>query len=245
MPWFLPIILSATLPPAERLVSAIHQAETRADAPAAAQAFDELEAMGFGNGLFYFKQGNAHMQAGDLARAILAYRRAARVLPRSKDLQQNLAEARRLVIDPPGTNSRPWHEWMPPLNTQEQYLVALACWLLGWCLAILRLYRESRLITVAAWTFIVLALLLAATAWASEYDQVLRPIGVVREDAVPLRTGNGNAYPPLQDRNGPVRVNRGVEIRVLHERPNGWLRVELANGLVGWLPRSAVLVDDS
>jgi hypothetical protein len=132
---------------------------------------------------------------------------------------------------------------MPPLNTQEQSVVALACWLLGWCLAMVRLYRESRLITVAAWTFIVLALLLAATAWASEYDQAVRPLGVVTEDAVPLRTGNGQAYPPLQDKDGPVRLHRGVEIRVVHERPNGWLRVELANGLVGWLPRSAVLMD--
>jgi hypothetical protein len=55
-----------------------------------------------------------------------------------------------------------------------------------------------------------------------------------------LRRGNGVVFPPRYD----TPVNRGVEGRLRFER-GGWVQIELSGGEIGWVPRTAVLVDAS
>ena len=50
-----------------------------------------------------------------------------------------------------------------------------------------------------------------------------------------LRTGNSDEYPRRQD----ARLPAGVELKVLNER-GGWLHVELANGVAGWVPLTPI-----
>ena len=51
-----------------------------------------------------------------------------------------------------------------------------------------------------------------------------------------LRTGNGPDYPPRLD----APLPRGCEARRLFVRGDWW-QVELGGGVVGWVPRAAVL----
>jgi hypothetical protein len=62
---------------------------------------------------------------------------------------------------------------------------------------------------------------------------------VIREDKPPFRKGNGRSYPAHADL--PV-LSRGMEARRIHER-GGWLQIQFASGEVGWVEKSAVLVD--
>jgi hypothetical protein len=61
---------------------------------------------------------------------------------------------------------------------------------------------------------------------------------VIADDGVLVRRGNGLAYPPRYE----TPVNRGVEARLLFARGD-WLKIELASGDSGWVPRRYTLLD--
>ncbi len=71
-------------------------------------------------------------------------------------------------------------------------------------------------------------------------QEIIHPVAVIREDNVVLRKGNGWSYPPRYE----SPLNRGVEAQLLFAKGD-WLQIRLSGGEVGWIPRSAALVDDS
>jgi len=210
-------------------------------------AFADYEALrrhGANNPDLYRNQGNAAYLANDLPAAILAYRRGLRLDPGDRALQANLESARDQIQYPTGSLCRPaadeWPPWLP--RPSENLLLGLAVGLytLG-CVAKTRwlMVRRAFLLHLAA-----VAILLACLVgfrwgigqWQTEQES--HPLVVVK-DAAPLRTGNGNAYPPHK---GLPSVSRGMEGRLQFVRGD-WLQVEFVGGDVGWLRRDRVLVD--
>jgi hypothetical protein len=111
------------------------------------------------------------------------------------------------------------------------------------CLAVARWYllrRRSAL--VVAGIALLLACIPAAGAgydYAQRVDAVEHPLVVIADDNVLLRKGDGFNYPARSD----LPLNRGVEARLLFPARH-WLMVELGSGDVGWVPRTAALVDE-
>jgi hypothetical protein len=84
----------------------------------AAADYDELRRRGVHNPALCRNQGNAYLLAGDLPRAILAYRRGLHLAPNDSALLANLAYAREQVTpSAPGGFGRPpaddWPPWLP------------------------------------------------------------------------------------------------------------------------------------
>jgi tetratricopeptide (TPR) repeat protein len=214
----------------------------------AADYFEELRRRGAHNALLYRNLGNAHLLAGDLPRAILSYRRGLRLAPNDRALRESLAEARERVVYPasgglgrPQSDSRP--PWLP--HTRAEWLVIAAgiCYVLAWaCLTRWLMVRRGRWLTVGLIALLVAALLSAGLVVRTqeERDEEAHPLVVIDRDGVLLRRGNSPAFPPRYD----TPVNRGVEARRLFER-DGWVQIELAGGEIGWVPREAVLMDES
>ena len=213
----------------------------------AAEAYEELRRRGADNAALYSSLGNACVLAGDLPRAILAYRRGLRIAPSDRRLQEGLAFARSQVVYPPGsTLGRPPVDqrppWLPRVPSGWYLTSALVANGLG-CIAFARWWmtRRRRLLSLSAAAFLA-ALLLFAGLVAEEWrdaDFANRPVVVVADDGVLLRSGNGFRYPPRCE----TPLNRGVEARLLYVRGD-WLQVELAGGEVGWVPREYTLVDE-
>jgi hypothetical protein len=211
----------------------------------AADAYAELRQRGHQNAVLLRNEGNASLLAGDLPRAILAYRRGLRLAPGDRFLRANLAAAREQVVlaedrklgRPPEETRPPWLPWVGPgwrlllgLGFYCLTCFALARWWLagsGW----LGIGAASGLITI------LLALSVARDELAREQETV-HPLAVVARDGVVLRKGNGLAYPARYEQ----KLNRGVEGRVLFAR-GAWIQIELAGGELGWVPANAVLVD--
>jgi len=57
-----------------------------------------------------------------------------------------------------------------------------------------------------------------------------RPRGVIIENGVVVRKGNGDGFEPQFQES----LGEGVEFRILDRRPN-WLQIELPNGRSGWI----------
>jgi len=211
------------------------------DYEAAASVYDALAERGSANGPFFINQGNAHLLAGNVGEAILAYRRAERYRPHDRMLKANLAEARAKVIAPPGRPAtRPW--WMGWLGRSLQVPVALAVFTFAWACLFAWLRRPRWWWPVCSGMGLVAAGMLMGAVWWEDRDAARRPLAVVRAETL-LYKGNGYSYPPCLDRHLPRVLYPGVELRVRAARANGWVQIELSDGVVGWLPRDVVLLD--
>lgn len=211
----------------------------------AAWALAEARQRGANNAALWRQEGNAWLLAGDLPRAILAYRQGLRLRPGDADLRARLADARAEVTWPDGgrrPDDDPLPGWMPGVGPRERFLLASLGYSLG-CLALTRWVMVRRgSWFAAAVTLYALALALAWSPLRAWLAGPANPIVVVRRDGVLLLQGDGADYPAWSE----APLNRGAEAELLHRR-GAWLQVELPGGEVGWLPAESCLVagDDS
>jgi hypothetical protein len=214
--------------------------EARGHFRAAALAFEELRQRGVHNPLLYRNLGNAWFLAGDLARAIRAYREGLWLAPADRVLRERLKQAREQVVYPSGTSlGQPPEEvrpdWLPRLPPGWAAGLAALVYVLGWVFVTRwGMVRRGGLLILGS-GLLILAGGLAGWEWYEQEDPPDRLV-VVKVDGVLLRKGNGLSYPPRYE----TPVNRGVEARLLFER-DGWLQIELAGGEVGWIPRRYAL----
>jgi tetratricopeptide (TPR) repeat protein len=212
----------------------------------AAFCYEKLRQRGAANAALYRNLGNCYLLAGDLPRAILSYRRGLRLAPADQNLRSQLAYARLRVAYPdagdfgrPAVDNRP--PWLPYFSAKQRLLFFLCTYSLGW-LGIVRwwMVRRPALLTTGLMMF-GLAMLAAASLALEEWNmrqEAQHPLVVITADKVAMRKGNGRLYPPRY----ATPLQRGVEARLGLQR-GSWLQIELAGGQLGWIPRSAALVD--
>jgi hypothetical protein len=246
------LALAQAAPPEAEVLSRAEAAfaeGVQTDGPAARQAFaragagyEELRQRGAHNPALYRNQGNAYLLAGDLPRAILAYRRGLQLAPNDWVLRANLVYAREHVIPgAPGAFGRPptddWPPWLLRPTPGLAVILAGICYGLA-CASFTRwlMTRRSWLLA-ATGTAGLLAVLLSVHAVSTERGEG-RPLVIVAAENVRLHKGNGRAYPSY-----PWPLPRGTEACFLFARGN-WLQIELAGGEVGWVPRADVVCDE-
>lgn len=186
-----------------------------------------------------YTAGNAWFLAGELSRAIAAYRRGLALDPADSRLRTALDYAREQVKYSPGLAQqlRPEHDWWwPELTLQVLGGYAFGLYVAG-CVAFTR-WRMTRR---RSWLVVGLTLFLVAAVpatgsglhwWQAHRDAVTQIVVAARDE--PVRIGNGVDYPATLD------LPRGVELRQLYER-GGWLQVETGGGAVGWVPIESVV----
>jgi tetratricopeptide (TPR) repeat protein len=221
--------------------------KARPDFAEAARCYGLLRGRGADNADLYRNAGNAHLLAGELPEAILAYRRGLRVAPHDADLAENLDYARDQVHYGPDNRVRPagspWPFLVPRLDRGIFLLAAFLLYALA-CIAVTRglMASDGRGLSGAA---VLLALAVAAAGlWtyltARARHDARSPLVVITRDGTALCRGNGRSYPPNEHL---PELHRGMEARLLHRR-GGWLQVEFPGGALGWVPQAAALVDE-
>lgn len=192
---------------------------------------------GAANGYLLYNLANAHLQAGNVGRAILNYRRAQQLIPGDPRLEHNLNHARTLCrtqIASIGTRDLMsallgWHD---RLQTRWRFLVFAALNAGLWLTAIAAI--RSR----AARRLLIALALLWLPAGASVASDVLglagRPQGVLVADDVIVRRGNSIGF----ERKFEQPLHAGTEFTLVQRRGD-WLLIQLANGDDGWVESKA------
>ncbi len=213
----------------------------------AAQRFQSIVSGGVVNGRLEYNLANSYLQAGDLGRAILHYRRAERLIPQNHMLVENLKVARQRCLTTiqrtrRSTVIRSVFFWHFQTSLSGRMKTAVAAYLLFWLLLTLRSFVPSRSIAILAISMAVVATASTISVASSRWSDRNAPEGVVTSLDVVVYKGPGTGW----QRKFEQPLQPGVEF-VLQETTNGdWWELTLADGKSGWIEaRHAELISPS
>jgi len=196
------------------------------------------------NAKLYYNLANAYLLKGNIAKAILNYRRAQVLDSSNPDIYKNLNFARSHRVD------------NIPVSVQKKVMERLFFWhydfsmgnkfiIGGIFFAIFCIWLTLRIWFTkwpAAGAVCIISFLLALSMISSvliEYhSQKVNRNGVIIAETVIARQGDGNNYPQSFDE----PLHTGLEFDLLEHR-SGWLHIKIANGQDAWIPeQSAELI---
>ncbi|MEY4787494.1 MAG: hypothetical protein RL692_1388, partial [Planctomycetota bacterium] len=203
-----------------------------------AAKFQRIVDSGISNGELFFNLGNALVQSDDLGRAIGAYLEAQRLLPGDARIESNLAHARSLVATSATSTAGnepldrvaaiwkvvgfPTRVWAAFISWTLVWSIIVAGILCGWTT---RVPWRPMLMSVSA-----ICIGFSLTVGVDALRQQINPLGVLVNDQVVVRKGNGEGFAPAFTE----PLTRGTEFTMIEMRP-GWYRIRLTDGQSGWV----------
>jgi tetratricopeptide (TPR) repeat protein len=203
----------------------------------AAKAYEKLLEQGVRSPSICYNLGTACYQAGQMGRAVVAFRRAQQLAPRDASLRANLQFVRKKVNGEEKSPVPLWRSWLSLLTLNEgTVLAATAFWI--WFLLLAAgewrptLRNRLRSCTLAAGLLTALFAACLALSAFMRYGDVSAVV-VVREAVV--------RFGPLEESQTAYNLQDGAEVTVRDTKDN-WLQVQDNSKRVGWLKRDQVVV---
>lgn len=195
---------------------------------------------GIKNVKLYYNLANAHLLGGNLGKAILNYRRAQRLDAADPDIHKNLtfARARRLDKIPADASERILQRlffWHYDFSMKTRVILAGFAFALLCIWLTLRIWlpRLPRLLPLCM-ILLVLIIAMASSAAAEQTLAGRNQSGVILDEYVTARQGDGLNYPE----SFTEPLHEGTEFDLIQQRP-GWLHIQLPDGTQAWIPASA------
>ncbi len=203
----------------------------------AAEKFESIARSGITSGKLYYNTGNAFLKAGDTGRAILWYERAAKWIPNDPDLKFNLAYARSLVTDKPGTADVSLHDilffWLSflPVNTIQVTAIAMSA--LFFLVAGIGSVMNRPVLKTLEKFLVSLMIVFSALALYDYYHSMSRNHAVVISRTAVVRSGMSQAATGLFD------LHAGTRVKVRKTTPTH-LQIVFSRDKIGWIDRAHI-----
>lgn len=200
----------------------------------AANAYEQLIAGGVLSPVLYFNLGNAHFKAGQLGRAIAAYRQAEAMTPRDPDLSANLRFAQNKVQGPT-IHRAAWQRGLATLSLNEWTWLGVAAVWVTFALLIARQVRPALAPALRNWTWVAGggAVALGVCLTLAYQQTTARPLAIIITTDATVRTS------PLEEAPSAFTAHDGAELLVL-DRKNDWVQVSDGAQRLGWVKNTAV-----
>ena len=214
---------------AMKLIASKNIAEADRHFKEATTQYEAILTGGFKNGQVYYNLGNTYYRRGELGKAIVNYRRAARFLPRNADLNANLRltkgaiEDKELSTEIPVVVKRIFF-WLFLLNRNELSIVAVSLYV---ALMIVLFASNIRKYTWLKRVFVSfsLALFVAVVSLGIKiYLEQGVSRGVIVTAKCEVRYGPGEEYEPK------FEIHNGAECVIENEKDD-WYRVYVKVGV--------------
>ncbi len=202
----------------------------------AADAYQQLMDSTGTSANLLFNYGNAEFKAGNLGRAIAAFRRAELLAPRDAEIRANLDYVRNQVQGATSREPR-WQEWLGQLTLNEWTLLTAAAFWLSLMLFAARQLRPALVPRLKSVTTlcVLLTLCLGAGMGLQAASHFSKSVAVVTAAKATALSG------PYDDAQDAFAVHDGAELPVLSRHDN-WVQVTDAGGKIGWLNTSQAQV---
>lgn len=192
---------------------------------------------GVHNGKLFYNIGNAYFKAGDLGRAVLAYKRAYQLIPNDVNLKKNLDYARSKRIDKIKEKEQTrifrilffWHYELAP---ETRFILFIVFFIFLWIFAGLMLFMKAPFLKWGVIIPAVLAVLFFGSLFIEMIFESGNNPGVILARETIARKGDSEAYEPSFQE----PLHSGTEF-ILIEKRRGWYNIELANGSICWIPQ--------
>ncbi len=217
-----------------------NEAYKSGDFEAAAQTYEQLLETGANNGPLHFNIGNAYLKQGLLGKALVHFYRAERYMPYDSDLAHNLSYANQLRKDPVIDEEedaflRGLDHVVNAVDARIPFYLALICWIMAG-IASMALIIQRQKTRRASYTMVIagiLAVLITGLSFV-QYRQLARhDFAIVVAQELQVMAG------PSRREAVSFTVHEGIRCQIMGESDD-WVRVRLANGYNGWVPRSKV-----
>lgn len=220
-----------------RLFLAAMEAYKSGDYAAAVKDLEAIAAAGVRNGRLYYNLGNAHLKNNDLGRAILWYERARILIPNDPDLRFNYEYARSQTKDLPEGGPSPITRilffWAYELSARTIIVLALACNLVFWGLAIAWRLTRRRALRHALLAALVPTIVFAPTAAYNYFEAAHHTRAIVLPPAVAVRSGLESTSTQL------FELHAGAKVKVVRQMQDH-VQIRFSEDKIGWIPGAAV-----
>ena len=188
------------------------------------------------NAMLYYNLANACFLRGQLGKAILNYRKAAKIDGSDENIQKNLAFARSKRIDKIDTKIEKrvlqtlvfWHY---DFSLKTKFLLTFTFFgVVCLCATYGIWFGRSTVCTTTAVICGVLTLCFIVSVVVESKAEADNVYGVITAAEVVARQGDGQNYPP----SFKEPLHEGTEFDLLEHRPR-WLHIRLSDGSDGWI----------
>jgi tetratricopeptide (TPR) repeat protein len=200
----------------------------------AAAIYEKILQTGGQSPALLFNSANAEFKAGNLGKAIAAYRRAELLAPRDSEIRANLDFVRNQVQGASVRESR-WQYWLGTLTLNEGAVLTAVLFWLTFALLVARQIRPALVPKLKSATQIFAALLIfsATVLGLQAANHFSRATAVVTAAEATARSG------PFDEAQNAFTAHDGAELSVL-DRHGDWVQVTGGSGKIGWLPAKQV-----
>jgi len=214
---------------------AANQLYAQSQFSAAAAAYNQFLTNGTISAALYFNLGNAHFKAGQLGRAIAAYRQAEALSPRDPDVRANLQFARNQVHGPRLAPAA-WQQKLAALSNAEWLATTTVAVWITFALLILQVLRPAWRSALRIWSVagvgVSVALLLGAKFAAAQNAPGRVAIVIAHQATVHAS--------PFAESAATFTAHDGAELRVLDQK-DAWLQVTDEAHHLGWIEQDATI----
>ena len=210
--------------------NALYQAQ---DYQGAAAVYDSILAQGYAHQETHYNLGNCYYRMGAVGLAIVHYERSLRINPDDEDAKHNLALTQKKVVDtfsevPTPVAERFFESVSKNISPTMWSILALVCgaamlFFLGRFLFV----KRADWLGAAAVSALVLLLVFEVMAWGSNRLASRKYAIIVAANTYVKSGPSGNATDLFI-------LHEGTKVRVV-ETFEGWQKVRLPDGKVGWL----------
>jgi len=190
----------------------------------------------------YFNLGNTYYKMREYPMAIYYYEKALKLDPSNEDVQVNLAIANRAIVDKiepmPQSFIARWWQSARALFSGDQW-AWLSIVVFALLLVSLFLFLRARKLGVRKLGFFTGLVFLLAFALSVVFALQLKHSSLTQDQAI-IMTPTVNVKSSPSDSSVDLFVlHEGTKVEVL-ETENGWNKIRIANGSVGWLSEESM-----
>ncbi len=232
----------ASYEPIQKLFDEGNRSYNKGEYEKAYNTYLSIVKQGYESSDFYFNMGNAAFKENKIPLSILNYERAKLLNPNDPDIDFNIKMANLKIIDkidelPELFYKRWWKSIYTAMSPNQWSWIAVIFIFLGCVGLILFVISTSSFIKkIFFWTAIVLILIgfIAITSANSSYNnRYMNKAAIIFQPSVSIVSSPNNESTKL------FVVHEGTKVSIL-ESMNGWHKIMLADGHIGWLRSSDI-----
>ena len=208
----------------------------------ALRVYRQIEAQDLASPALYYNMGNAYFKNNDIPSAILYYEKAGKMAPNNEDIKYNLNIANSMIVDkiervPELFLKRWWNYFYNMFNADTWTALSLV----SWCILIffvgLFVLTGRRSLRKMAFYFGVLFLFTSMASFGLASQKYF--YGKEHSEAIIFTPTITVKSSPTVTAVDLFVVHEGTKVGIL-DQVNGWIKIRIQDGSVGWLPEDAM-----